>query len=175
MQGMKGMTRGEVDVDRPPGPRFRKGRRPDHARVGRAPSLPERARQAVRLAKASGPRRPRTASSARHRPQPFPPSPSGSSLGDRVPERKGERFFGGGGVGLALSRLIGARRWSHFRKDGPQLSRPSTIVENREPHGRQEIRSLLLPLGLVRRAARGHGCEPVQGLRPVHAVHQIHL
>jgi hypothetical protein len=41
-------------------------------------------------------------------------------------------------------------------------------------HGHQEIRPLLLDLGLVRRAARRHGCQPVQGLRPVHAVHQVH-
>ena len=41
-------------------------------------------------------------------------------------------------------------------------------------HGHQEIRPLLLPLGLVRRTARRHGCQPVQGLRPVHAVHQVH-
>jgi type I restriction enzyme M protein len=26
----------------------------------------------------------------------------------------------------------------------------------------------------LRRAARRHGCQPVQGLRPVHAVHQVH-
>lgn len=28
-------------------------------------------------------------------------------------------------------------------------------------------------MGLLRRPARRHGCQPVQGLRPVHAVHQV--
>jgi len=45
----------EVDAGRSLGPRFRKGRRQAYASVCRAPSLPERARLAVRLAKASGP------------------------------------------------------------------------------------------------------------------------
>jgi len=53
----------EIDVDRPSGPQFRKGRRPDHACVGRAPSLPEHARLAVRLANASGASRPTTSPS----------------------------------------------------------------------------------------------------------------
>lgn len=41
-------------------------------------------------------------------------------------------------------------------------------------HGHQEVRPLFQALGLVRRTARGHGCQPVQGLRAGDAVHQIH-
>ena len=37
----------------------------------------------------------------------------------------------------------------------------------------QEIRTLLLPLVELRRTARRHGCQPIQGLRPRPAVHQI--
>jgi hypothetical protein len=40
-------------------------------------------------------------------------------------------------------------------------------------HGHQEIRTLLLPLVQLRRTARRHGCQPVQGLRPRPALHQV--
>ena len=53
--------------------------------------------------------------------------------------------------------------------------KPSRRGQQQHNHGHQEIRPLLLPLGLLRRAARRYGCQPVQGLRPVHAVHQVHL
>ena len=41
------------------------------------------------------------------------------------------------------------------------------------PHGPQEIRTLLLPLAKLRRTARRHGCQPVQGLRPGAAVREV--
>jgi hypothetical protein len=41
-------------------------------------------------------------------------------------------------------------------------------------HGPKKIRTLLLPLVQLRRAARRHGCLAVQGLCPRFPVHQIH-
>ena len=39
--------------------------------------------------------------------------------------------------------------------------------------GPQEVRTLLLAMVQLRRTARRHGCQPIQGLRPRPAVHQI--
>ena len=49
----------------------------------------------------------------------------------------------------------------------------STQREGRTESGPQEIRTLFIPLVKLRRAARRHGRQPVQGLRPGPAVHQV--
>jgi hypothetical protein len=49
-----------------------------------------------------------------------------------------------------------------------------TFLNNEAIYYGFEIRTLLLPLGQLRRTARRHGRQPVQGLRPGPAVHQVH-
>ena len=59
-----------------------------------------------------------------------------------------------------------------FLGGGPQTATARTI---RSHDGPQEIRTLLLPLEKLRRAARRHGRLAVQGLRPRPALREIRL
>ena len=50
---------------------------------------------------------------------------------------------------------------------------PQLTSQDDVRHGSQEIRTLLLTLVQLRPTPRRHGCQPIQGLRPRPAIHQV--